>query len=278
MIISASRRTDIPALFSEWFYNRVGKGFVLLRNPYNPQQVGRVTLTPDKVDGFVFWTKNAAPMLGRIHELDKFKYYFQYTITPYGRDIEKNIPDKNEIVIPAFKKIGADKAIWRYDPIFINDIYTWDYHIRAFSKIAETLEGFTAKAVISFIDSYRTVDLRPLNIIDLTQEQQRELAHQLSEIAAAHGIELNSCAEDIGIPQSCCVDGKMFGADKPKDRNQRGLCQCSESVDIGAYSTCRNGCAYCYANRFGFVKEAPDVNCDLLGEPLTGNEKIKQRN
>ena len=89
MIISASRRTDIPALFSEWFYNRVGKGFVLLRNPYNPLLVGRVTLTPDKVDGFVFWTKNAAPMLERIHELEGFKYYFQYTITPYGRDVEK---------------------------------------------------------------------------------------------------------------------------------------------------------------------------------------------
>ena len=121
MIVSASRRTDIPALFSEWFYNRVGKGFVLLRNPYNPLQVGRVSLTPDKVDGFVFWTKNAAPMLNRIHELDAFKYYFQYTITPYGRDVEKNIPDKHEVVIPAFKRIGADKAIWRYDPVFLND-------------------------------------------------------------------------------------------------------------------------------------------------------------
>lgn len=115
MIVSASRRTDIPALFSEWFYNRVGKGFVLLRNPYNPPTSRRVSLTPDKVDGFVFWTKNAAPMLNRIHELDAFKYYFQYTITPYGRDVEKNIPDKHEVVIPAFKKIGADKAIWRYD-------------------------------------------------------------------------------------------------------------------------------------------------------------------
>ena len=195
MIVSASRRTDIPALFSEWFYNRVGKGFVLLRNPYNPLQVGRVSLTPDKVDGFVFWTKNAAPMLNRICELDGFKYYFQYTITPYGRDVEKNIPDKNEIVIPAFKKIGKDKAIWRYDPIFINDRYTWDYHIQAFAKIASSLEGCTSKAVTSFVDAYRTVDLRPLNIRPLTAEQQRELAQQLSDIAAAHGITLYSCAE-----------------------------------------------------------------------------------
>jgi len=278
MIISASRRTDIPAMFSEWFYKRIEKGFVLLKNPYNPQQVGRVSLTPDKVDGFVFWTKNAAPMLGRIHELDKFKYYFQYTITPYGKDIEKNIPDKKEIVIPAFKQIGANKAVWRYDPIFINEKYTWDYHIRAFTSIAEMLEGFTKKAVMSFVDSYRTIDLRPLNIQPLTPEHQKALAQQLFEIAEAHGIELSSCAENLDIPHSACIDGKMFGVNKPKDRNQRGLCQCSESVDIGTYSTCRNGCAYCYANRYGYVMKTPNAECDLLGPPLTGNEKIKQRN
>lgn len=278
MIVSASRRTDIPALFSEWFYNRVGKGFVLLRNPYNPLQVGRVNLTPDAVDGFVFWTKNAAPMLGRIHELDEFKYYFQFTITPYGRDVERGIPDKQEVVIPSFKKIGADRAIWRYDPIFINSKYTWDYHIRAFTKIAEELEGHTTKAVMSFVDSYRSVDLRPLKIQPLTPEQQKELAQQLFEIAAAHGIGLTSCAENVGIPHSCCVDGKMFGVTKPKDRNQRGLCQCVESVDIGAYSTCYNGCVYCYANRFGYIQSRPDANSDLLGPPLTGKEKIKQRN
>lgn len=282
MIVSASRRTDIPALFSDWFYDRVGKGFVLLRNPYNPLQVGRVSLTPDKVDGFVFWTKNAAPMLDRLHELDAFKYYFQYTITPYGRDVERNIPDKMEVVIPAFKKIGADKAIWRYDPIFVNDRYTLDYHVRAFTKMAEELEGHTKKAVISFLDTYRTVDLSPLKLQPLTYEQQKELVLQLNEIALSHGITLTACAEDfaneLGIPSSCCVDGKMFGVNKPKDRNQRGSCQCSESVDIGAYSTCSNGCAYCYANHYGYVQAPPSVGCDLLGPPLTGSEKIKQRN
>ena len=70
----------------------------------------------------------------------------------------------------------------------------------------------------------------------------------------------------------------MFEVTKPKDRNQRGLCQCVESVDIGAYSTCSNGCAYCYANHYGYVQAPLDVECDLLGSPLTGNEKIRQRN
>ena len=161
MIVSASRRTDIPALFSEWFYNCVEKGFALLKNPYNPLQVGRVILTPDKIDGFVFWTKNATPMLPRIHELDKSKYYFQFTITPYGWDVEKNIPSKKGIVIPAFKKIEKGKAILRYDPIFLNEKYNWDYHIRAFTKIAEYIEGYATKAVTSFVDSYRTLDLTP---------------------------------------------------------------------------------------------------------------------
>lgn len=278
MIVSASRRTDIPALFSRWFYTRVKQGYVLLRNPYNPMQVSRVTLTPDRVDGFVFWTKNAAPMLDRIHELDQFKYYFQYTITPYGRDVERNIPDKHEVVIPAFIKIGDDKAVWRYDPIFLSERYTWDYHIRAFTRIAEKLEGHTHRAVLSFVDDYRGVDLSPLHILPLTPDQQRELTQQLAEIAAAHGIELSSCAEDLGIAQSCCVDGRMFGEVKPKDRNQRGLCGCMESVDIGSYSTCSNGCVYCYANQYGRIQRYPDPDCDLLGPPLTGNEIIKQRN
>lgn len=195
-----------------------------------------------------------------------------------SKDVEKNIPDKSEVIIPSFKKIGADKAIWRYDPVFLNEQYTWDYHIRAFTKMAEQLEGYTHKAVMSFVDSYRSVDLSPLRIQPMTPEQQREFAQQLFEIAAAHGIELTSCAEDLGIPNSCCVDGRMFGVNKPKDRNQRGLCQCVESVDIGSYSTCSHGCAYCYANRFGFVQAAPDPDCDLLGPPLKGNETIRQRN
>ncbi len=278
MIMSASRRTDIPALFSEWFYNRIEKGFVLLRNPYNFHQVGRVTLTPDKVEGIVFWTKNAAPMLSRIHELDGFKYYFQFTITSYKRDIERNVPDKQEIIIPAFKKIGADKVIWRYDPILLNERYTWNYHIQAFTKLAGELEGFTHKAVISYVDTYRGVNLGAIGVQAMTIEQQCEMAQQLSEIATQHGITLTACAEDVGLPSACCVDAKMFGLKKHKDNSQRGLCTCVESVDIGAYNTCSHGCAYCYANRYGYVRPAINPNCDLLGLPLTGDEKIKQRN
>lgn len=278
MIVSVSRRTDIPALYSEWFYNRLKKSFVLLRNPYNHLQIGRVTLTPDKVDGFVFWTKNVTPMFDRINELEAFKYYFQHTITAYGRDVERNLPNKNEVIIPSFKKIGINKAVWRYDPIFINESYSVKYHLRAFKSIAEQLEGYTRTAIISFLDYYRTVDFSKLQLKILNTEEQNNLAVQLYEIGKKHGIEVKACSEQLNIPAASCIDGKMLGVKGIKDKNQRELCNCLTSVDIGAYNTCTNGCIYCYANPYGRVNPITDNKSDILGKPLIGIEKIKQRN
>ncbi len=187
MIVSASRRTDIPALFSQWFYNRLEKGFVLLRNPYNPMQAGRVDLTPDRVDGFVFWTKNAAPMLENIHKLDAFQYYFQYTITPYGRDVERNLPDKHEVIIPAFQRLGADKAVWRYDPVFINERYTVDYHIRAFTKLCEELEGCNPQG------RHKLCGLLP-------RRGPESPAHPTADAGAAKGICPAAC-RNRGLPR-----------------------------------------------------------------------------
>lgn len=217
-------------------------------------------------------------MLSRIHELDGFKYYFQFTITSYGNDIEKNLPDKRETIIPTFKKIGADKVIWRYDPILLNERYTWDYHIRAFSRFAEQLEGFTHKAVMSYVDAYRGVNLASIGVQAMTAGQEQEMAQQLAEIAKQHGIKLTACAENVGLPFAECVDAKMFGLNKTRDNSQRELCTCTASIDIGAYNTCSHGCAYCYANHYGYVRPMINPNCDLLGPPLTGNERIKQRN
>ena len=100
MIVSASRRTDIPALYSDWLMNRLDEGFVLIPNPRNPNRLSRVALSPETVDCFVFWTKNPAPMLDRLDRFDAFgfPYYFQFTLTPYGRDIEPGLPDKNELI------------------------------------------------------------------------------------------------------------------------------------------------------------------------------------
>lgn len=86
MIISASRRTDIPAFYSEWFFNRIKEKYVLVPNPYNPNMVSRVSLDPAVIDCIVFWTKNPAPMIDKLDGLGDYKYYFQYTINPYEKN------------------------------------------------------------------------------------------------------------------------------------------------------------------------------------------------
>ena len=158
MIISASRRTDIPNYYSEWFYNRIKEGFLYVRNPMNFHQVSEIRITPDLVDCIVFWTKNPLPMMDRLEELKAYPYYFQFTLTGYGNDVEINLPDKKTSIIPAFRelagRIGREKVIWRYDPIFFTGRYTVQYHLKAFRNIAEALSGYTEKCVISFLDIY----------------------------------------------------------------------------------------------------------------------------
>lgn len=265
MIISASRRTDIPAYYSEWFMNRIREGFVYVRNPMNIHQVSHVALTPEVVDGIVFWTKNPIPMLPRLDELKEYMYYFQFTINAYGKDIEANVPNKNDMIIPAFrelsKRIGPERVIWRYDPILLTPKYTIDYHVKYFEEIAKRLSGFTRRCVISFLDLYRNtrtnmkgIDLRPLE-----DEEMKELALRFADIAGKYHLTVESCAERInleqfGIAHGHCIDCGLFERllgqklDLGKDPNQREECGCMASIDIGMYNTCKNGCVYCYAN------------------------------
>ena len=128
MILSVSRRTDIPNYYSEWFYNRIKEGFLYVRNPMNAHQISEIKITPDVVDCIVFWTKNPLPMIKRLDEIKDYNYYFQFTLTGYGNDVEINLPNKKTKMIPVFQelseKIGKQKVIWRYDPIFFSDRYT----------------------------------------------------------------------------------------------------------------------------------------------------------
>ena len=266
MIISASRRTDIPAFYSDWFFNRIKEGFVLVRNPMNFRQISRVYLTPDVVDGIVFWTKNPIPMIRRLDELCNFMYYFQFTITPYGKDIEPYLPQKNTDVLSTFKKIsnmiGGDRVIWRYDPILLNERYTIDYHLRAFTQIAAQLYKYTKKVTISFVDTnYKGLksSIKELCLTDFDIEKQRSLASALATIAHNHGLSIDTCAEkmdlrEYGIAQARCIDDRLFSKllsshfEVDKDKNQRAECDCASSIDIGMYNTCMNGCLYCYAN------------------------------
>lgn len=265
MIVSASRRTDIPAYYSEWLVNRFREGYACVRNPFNPAQIGRIPLSPEAVDGIVFWTKNPLPLMNRLGAFEPYPYYFQFTLTAYGQDVERNVPSKNGVVIPAFRelsrRIGRERMIWRYDPIFLSDRYTPDYHARYFDEIAKRLSGCTEKCVISFLDFYRNTqtNLHGLGVRPMAEEAMRSLARRLAEIAARYQMVVESCAEpidlsDCGVAHGHCVDGALFERltgrrlNLGRDGNQRKDCGCAASVDIGAYNTCPNGCLYCYAN------------------------------
>lgn len=265
MIISASRRTDIPTYYSEWFFNRIKEGFVYVRNPMNIHQISKISLSPEVVDGIVFWTKNPVPMLDKLDRLEDYAYYFQFTVNSYAKDIEANIPSKNDIIVPAFielsRKIGPEKVIWRYDPIMLTSKYSIDYHVNYFNELAKRLSGYTHKCVISFVDFYRNTQthLKDLNILPLGENEMYELAERLVEIARKNNLIVESCAEKInldqfGIQHGHCIDCNLLERisnckmDLSKDKNQRPECGCMESIDIGAYNTCKNGCKYCYAN------------------------------
>lgn len=157
MIISASRRTDIPAFFSDWFLNRLREQYAYVRNPVNLHQVSRISLSPDLVDCIVFWSKNPAPMLTKLSALENYMYYFQFTLNGYEKDFEANLPALTER-IETFQKlsgyIGKERIIWRYDPIIVNHKYTVDRHIETFKYLTAQLAPYTEKVTISFVDLY----------------------------------------------------------------------------------------------------------------------------
>jgi len=265
MLISASRRTDIPAFYSEWLVNRLRAGFCEVRNPMNASQIRRVSLLRKDVDGIVLWTKNAAPLLPKMSAIDAFPFYFQHTITAYDAVIERGLASKKSVVIPAFvelaRRYGNERLVWRYDPILFTERYTHEYHIRAFSRLCELLEGRTRRCVVSFVLPYRSIanKMRNAGIVVPSDEQRAVLITELVKIAAAHGIELCACCESaeiyaLGITPASCVDAELMGRIAgrtfavKRDKNQRNGCNCAVSVDIGAYNSCPNGCVYCYAN------------------------------
>lgn len=266
MIISASRRTDIPALYGEWFFNRLKAGFVDVVNPFNQKQVSRISLKPQVVDCIVFWTKNAAPIIDRLDELKDYKFYFQFTITPYDEDVEPGLlrnQSKTDIIRTfqrLSKKIGRDKVIWRYDPILLSPTHSVDWHFDQFEYFVKNLAPYTNRCVISFLDLYAKTkhNTQPLRIRDISVDEMRELALGISQIADGK-IEVQSCSEKIdlaefGISHGACIDKDIIehviGAeiDIAKDKTQREECGCMASVDIGQYDTCTHLCAYCYAN------------------------------
>lgn len=250
--------------------NRVEAGFLLSRNPFNYNQISRVSLRPSDVDAIVFWTRNPRALMSSLSILDKmgFRYYFQYTITGYPRLLERSVPkplDAIRMFIALSDLIGRDRVVWRYDPILLSNVVTLNEHKRLFAKIAGMLAGKTERVVISFSDFYKKTE-RNLNSVegliysDIVDEHAMlmELSGYMAKVATAFGMQIQSCAEvvdtgEVGIPHGKCVDDQLlrdvFGialSDK-KDQGQRDACGCVKSIDVGVYNTCLHECSYCYA-------------------------------
>ena len=285
MILSVSRRTDIPAFYSDWFFKQLDQGFVLVPNPINFEKIAKIALKPLKIksvetnllgekkaetsgniEGIVFWTKNPKPMLEKLNKLSEYKYYFLYTLNAYPKEIEANLPLLEER-IESFKMLSKFcPVIWRYDPILITDGIDENWHIEKFEYLAKELKEYTKHCKISFlIESYKGCDK---NLHKPNEQQKDKILSAISKIAKENGIQIEACAENdyskYGIAPSKCIDGEIFEkllTEKYKELNiqakrknnkldgQRKNCLCMPSIDIGQYDTCFHDCKYCYAKK-----------------------------
>lgn len=294
MILNTGSRTDIPAYYSDWFFNRIKAGYVLARNPYYPTQITRYLLDPEVIDIMVFCTKNPSPMLDRLSLLSAYDMFWCVTITPYGTDIEPYVPPK-ELVIRYFQKlseqIGKGRISWRYDPIFVTDKYSVDYHIGQFHQMAKALSEYTDQCVVSFIDLYEKTKRNFGGVRSVTDREQEKIIAAFSEIAKENGLQIHLCCENAGLVRenvdaegcmSKSVLEKALGLrlDVPQKRTARKECSCLLGADIGAYNTCGHGCLYCYANYdretvIQNMKLHHDTSPLLIGE-VTEHDVIKQ--
>ena len=270
MIISASRRTDIPAFYADWFVNRIRAGYCIVPNPFKPNQVSRMSLKAEDVDVIVFWTRNPRPLMPRMLELDAwgYRYYFQYTLLNNPRLIDPQVPTL-EASLTTFREladhVGPQRVIWRYDPIVWSNVTGPEFHQQTYERIAQALRGYTRRSVISLLDVYRKAEKRLKALaqhgVELATpdiDDLGKLMRALVETATTNDIEITSCAEQIDLrpygvrPGKCVDDGyikRVFGLDvtHEKDPSQRQACGCVVSRDIGMYDSCLFGCAYCYA-------------------------------
>ena len=262
MIINSGARTDIPAFYSDWFINRIKEGYVLVRNPYRQDWITRYELNTNVVDALAFCTKNPAPMLDKIQYIKDFGQYWFVTVTPYGRDIEPNVPPKEE-VMESFKQlskiVGINCVGWRYDPVFISEEYSVERHISDFEKMAAKMSGYTHTCVISFIDLYDKVRKNFPEAHTVSKQQRHEIGRAFAEIGRKYGIVIKGCAEgtelaEYGVDCGGCMTKETFELAVgerliiPNVKSSRPACNCILGTDIGSYDTCGHLCRYCYAN------------------------------
>lgn len=293
MILFASGRTDIPAFYSNWFINRVKAGFVDVRNPFNQKLVSRIYFSD--VDLIMFCSKNPLPMINKLDTLN-VPVLFHVTITPYGKDVEPNIPDKR-LIIEGVKKLslvlGIDNVVVRYDPIFLSDKYNVDYHIKAFDKLCKNLNGYVNKIIVSFMDEYKNVrnNKNILKYRAFTREDYKKIGEAFSKSAMDNGMSVQTCFEDEDLTQYGFVKGECLSHElayiltgkKFKSSNVRKekKCECVQMVDIGDYNSCMHMCKYCYANydekAVSNNFERHDDNSSLLIGSIQRDDVIKVR-
>ena len=269
MIISASRRTDIPRFYSAWLMQRLRAGFCSVPNPFNPRQISHVDLRPQAVTAIVFWTRYPEPLVPHLQEIEErgYRFYFQITLNNYPKRYETNAEEVNRVVDSITKlaaRIGPQRIIWRYDPIFFADEVEESFHLQNLEELCHRLQGCTHRLTISLIDEYRKTlaQFRKMNCHyhgdPLGRSQLRLFLSQLVDITQAHHLSVTTCAEpdnlaDLNLVSGRCIDHLLINQlwdchlTYKKDPCQRKRCGCMVSKDIGVNHTCLGGCVYCYA-------------------------------
>ena len=267
MIVSASYRTDIPAFYADWLMARLAAGFVRVRSPYGGKP-GTVSLQPEAVDGFVFWTRNAAPMTSHWERVCRIApFYIQFTLTGYPRALEAGTlaPAAALRQLRALaQRFGPRAAVWRYDPIVLSTLTPATWHLANFAKLATALAGTVDEVVVSFVQPYRktarnldrAARLHGFAWCDPDEAEKRDLLTRLVPLAQARGMQLTVCTQPnlivSGACEARCIDTARLSdvAGRPiaaREKGNRPGCRCAESRDIGAYDSCAQGCTYCYA-------------------------------
>jgi hypothetical protein len=296
-IISASRRTDIPAFYSAWLINRLKQEEVYVRNPYGGQ-VRRVSLRADDIHSIVFWSKNFSPLISRIGEIERAakNLFFHFTITGIPEEIEQNIPPFQE-AIDDFKylsdRYSPEHMIWRFDPVCLTDKLSFEFYEEMFMRCGEKLKGSCVKCYISFVQKYKKT-LTNFNkysnhkLVDIETGTHKEYAGRLGRIAEKNGIRLYACCNDHllsdTVHKGSCINSREltelfndYSVSSPAAPTRKE-CACTKSIDIGSYDTCPHGCLYCYANadklkaRTAFEKM--DMNWNALGFNVAGEEVV----
>ena len=276
VIISASRATDVPAFFSDWFFNRLEYGYVKWRNPFNGVD-SYVSFANTRF--IVFWSKNPRPLIPNLHTLKErgIGCYIQFTLNNYETEgLEPNVPALDERILTfrqLVEQMGTGSVVWRFDPLVLTDEITIDTLLEKIRNIGDALCGHTDKLVFSFADiaTYtkvrRNLQIAGVRYHDWDEALMNEFAYRLSQMNRERwNYSLATCAESInleqyGIEHNRCIDPKLIARLAPrdarlqqflysakKDSGQRKWCGCILAKDIGSYNTCAHGCKYCYAN------------------------------